>query len=1213
MKKHQLATNIRSLVSSICGGQTLADVKSAKGTDARHHESRNTPQLFRRISRSDSTLHEPHGVFPGLHLVSTQGTSAPRAKLRNSLCLGLRTLRESLARPLCLLVFFTGAVFANVCTPLTAPANGPFPAVPANGIDGVSWSVARVMWTSDFSPSAATQQQVQYATATEWAANPGIYPHVTGQAAQTPASSTTIQSAILSNLLPNTLYHVLAQSYQGNAWCTATDQTFATLAKPAEPIKAQLPVPVDTTRPAMNGTHWVYGSNCGTTTSNPRGTWSATTAYATGDSVTLTSFPNMVYWARQPSTNQPPNGENSLYWSPLVTLNLQDCLNKMNTANGDDLGLPPGTYPITQAFLHNSEKAVNVSCSTVDSYCTQSSGAAPANGTKVIFGSQQYGTVPSPINPGVPYKIINASGSRFQVSYDGVTALTLLNNGSNPQYLLWPLTQPKSVIHSTAAANLLPPPGVRLGPDALAQYYPYMPNLQAEDPAILTNGGNGILTFLPLTENLTIENIRFSVDPTVATASSVTDPVAFLFPINTGGFANTGITWDQVALDPGPAPSRIIGTNFEGVNIAWVNSYAAIDFWAPHYYATTLWSVTSNTISLPPSTFSYVGSNGKKVSCPNAGGTMTISGSVSGSIALWVDANCTWEAQLTTGLTATSTVPGMIISNAATPAYPTTTYNTVLGYSVTTHAALPFYILTVNAGSIVNDLSYNFFDPGASSQSRESSAGFSMDAYGPFKFDNNYISGGGVAGVFLAEGATLGTTVCGYINPCPIQTTIGNLTVTRNTITTNPDKFFYDSPNWDGGNRYWRNFNENKAGRYSLFDGNIMGPWSGQVGQGQCALHESFATSFIQIGNYPPYGDASDWTFTNNTCMNTPTGLATNYGFVGYVMYPYPIKNFYIHNNLFLNNNAYAQVAQNQPFRSNGHIMPDRTLGGNCAEGTMLTWVNGENFLVDHNTVSGMGGCQPYTVVFDKDLNSGGFTNNILNLVYDPGPWSAFLANGAGFDPESYLGGPCATAHVQFSCINDFQWAGNVMLATWKDSYPASQVEFGASDIALAQTYLPSYGLSWPNANTLAGRQAQIGWFNVSTNDFRLSASSPYISGNQRNTPSPTTDGTSVGANMEQLLVHQGNVSNVRVLSSTSTSFTLGFYAPDSFACGVDYGTTPFYNGSGSWTRVAGAAGSVDPRVQSVTITGLQPGTLMYYRINCAVQQPTGTVQLPTH
>ncbi len=136
----------------------------------------------------------------------------------------------ALARLLSLIAFFTGVICANVCTPLSAPANGPFPAIPANGIDGISWSVARVEWTSDASGSApATREQIQYATAAEWAANPGVYPHITAQQSFTYTNNSAVQQGILSNLLPNTTYHVLAQSYQGGAWCSASDQTFTTL------------------------------------------------------------------------------------------------------------------------------------------------------------------------------------------------------------------------------------------------------------------------------------------------------------------------------------------------------------------------------------------------------------------------------------------------------------------------------------------------------------------------------------------------------------------------------------------------------------------------------------------------------------------------------------------------------------------------------------------------------------------------------------------------------------------------------------------------------------------------------------------------------------------------------------------------------------------------------------------------------------------------
>ena len=87
----------------------------------------------------------------------------------------------------------------------------------------------------------------------------------------------------------------------------------------------------------------------------------------------------------------------------------------------------------------------------------------------------------------------------------------------------------------------------------------------------------------------------------------------------------------------------------------------------------------------------------------------------------------------------------------------------------------------------------------------------------------------------------------------------------------------------------------------------------------------------------------------------------------------------------------------------------------------------------------------------------------------------------------------------------------------------------------------------------------------------------------------------------------------IRFLNVTSNSATLAFFSADSFACGVDWGTSPFYNGGSSlsWTRINGTLGTDDPRIQSVTLSGLPSHSLIYYRLNCDAQQPTGSIQLP--
>ena len=95
---------------------------------------------------------------------------------------------------------------------------------------------------------------------------------------------------------------------------------------------------------------------------------------------------------------------------------------------------------------------------------------------------------------------------------------------------------------------------------------------------------------------------------------------------------------------------------------------------------------------------------------------------------------------------------------------------------------------------------------------------------------------------------------------------------------------------------------------------------------------------------------------------------------------------------------------------------------------------------------------------------------------------------------------------------------------------------------------------------------------------------------------------------MDALEAAQGKVSNVHTYATTSTSTTIGFLAPDSFGCTVDWGSTNFVSGSGSYTRVANAGGQ---RVQNVPLSALPAHSLIYYRVNCAVQQPTGSLKLP--
>lgn len=1110
----------------------------------------------------------------------------------------VRNPSNNMIRFIVISAVFCSSLSANVCTVATIAATGIdniFPAV-VNGVDGLGWSTARIQWTADGSPSFATAQQIQYATAAEWAASPGTYPHITAQTTQPVTFANQIQSGIVSNLLPSTTYHFLAQSLQGGTLCTATDQTFTTTAKPAGIIQPQLPITVDTTRPLITGIDW----------------------FMTNGSITVPAG----YMAC------PSQTAGTTY--SIVSTNLQNCLSAMSP--GDGLGIAGvnqgglAAYPISQAYLQQPT-AVNVTCSTGTGLCTLASEAAPANGTQVVMGSQVFGTVPSPINPGVPYYVVSSNNpttpGTFALSLtSGGSAITLLSAGSTPAYLVYPVTQARMVIHSVAASNLLPPVGVRLGPDALAQYLPNMPNLQAIDPLLGANG-QSYLQYSPLTANVTWENIAFSVDPSVATVSgtNATDPANWIAPVQLN-ITNQGIIFDTCAfLHPG-TPTRIAQMNFDGVNSAMVNSYVALDYWEPHYYvpSNTYMTVSGNTITIPAANISRPDSAGPKVTCAIPSGTITISGGGSGSLYLWTNSDCTQGGSLTTGLSASTTISGLTITNSASPGYPTWTYTSPTGLTQLEYAGIPLsYVFTIVSGTITDTnstITNNWTDIGNNNKLTgggrfEGSTGIEIAAWGPFKFDNNYIQGSAIGGIFWADDLTLASTPCQGV-ACSVASVLGNLTVTRNTFTTDPIHFFYDSASWDGGNRYWRNLGEQKVGRYSLYDGNIYGPWSQQVGKGECGLHEEFENQMIPVvntagGYYPSYVNSSDWTFTNNTLNQCGSaGITTAYSFQGFIYFGYPIKNFLIQNDLFINNNAYAQISQNnQPFASTK--VPDPSNGG-CPNGWFTYLEPAEAIQYDHITISGQGGCQPFLIYQNLDYISGGMTNSVLNIVTDSvGVFSSATQPATYFQPSGWLGGSCSSGgatSVIFGCMNDWNFSGNMLLYSWTSSIPGSTVDYTTSGISTNQgSYWSGITTLRPTGNTLATRQTFSQWFNVSAANFRYAAGSPYISGSHPG----TTDGLDVGVNMDQLEQHQGKVSNVRVLAKTSTSFTLGFYAPDSFACGVDWSTNAF----STWTRVVGATGSPDPRVQSVAVTGVTAHAAPAYRLNCAVQQPTGTIQLP--
>jgi hypothetical protein len=95
-------------------------------------------------------------------------------------------------------------------------------------------------------------------------------------------------------------------------------------------------------------------------------------------------------------------------------------------------------------------------------------------------------------------------------------------------------------------------------------------------------------------------------------------------------------------------------------------------------------------------------------------------------------------------------------------------------------------------------------------------------------------------------------------------------------------------------------------------------------------------------------------------------------------------------------------------------------------------------------------------------------------------------------------------------------------------------------------------------------------------------------------------DGLDAGADINALESAQGKVGNVRV-EYNMYSAKLSYIAPDSKACFVDYSTDARMLNP---TRVSDGGGAVS---RGVSMSGLNAGTLYYYRVDCASEQPKGS------
>ncbi len=1060
---------------------------------------------------------------------------------------------------------FVHAAGAQTCSPVNFPAitvqGQTFQSAIVNGVQAsnIGKTEALFQWTSDAAANNVTGTYAIFVTAAQWAANGnsfGSTPNKTVTGGGT-TSSTQLQGAVLTNLIPNTTYHVAGQSVTGAGTCpiSGTQTTFTTnpwngITPPAPPNTMSL------TRPALNGTHWTVGGACAT---------------------------------------------------------LQACINVAQP--GDDIILPAGvtqtvsnlTFPRTGQYTIPYSWPVSETLSTSTftltcGGCTTSS-LGLTNGTPIILNGG-----PSPINQGFGgYSVVNASGANFQISLDGANPVTLVDTGGSPFYVMkWPISQPYIVIHSGASTANLPPAGVRLDPVAYGSQLGIVSLASA--PGNIANVGDS--------SNYWWEDIEFTAAPSAA--PNQTDPVPYYNFITLNPEANNWV-FDQCWFHPPPAPDRIENVvNFGGTGIAFIDNYFDNNgFWKAMTQCVSACSSTSGTsVTIGAQSYSYAVSGNTKAVCTLASSpTLTATGSGTSSlqfIVYFTVPGCVLTAQAQTGLTLSGSGFTIAPTTSGPPPWPTD------GSGVIDVLEIGGGTWNYNGGS--PSIGYgNSATPAMPTAQGISEANTGLQYHGgagPFEFINNYfIGGGGILGFpYFDEYGGSGCTA-GITTPCQQNYNTADLTVQRNTVAFDPH-YILSNALWNGSWWFGRNGLEQKQlGRVNI-DGNIVGPIYAGVANGECQLIFEYFGGFPSAAqSWPDTMSTSDISYTNNTCVGGG-GIAGGGGNGGGNNPENLMRRIRVHNNLFFVNewtynpnptttSAPAGVGismsaiedlemdhndfvyQSGPYANSWQSLFSPTGGWDFSNN--IAWTNNQNSWYDL-LFSGQGG-----------YCSTGSTGT----CYYQNPCT-------GCSPAGSMYGQYGSALL--ANLNQATANNNLWICGYSDSSPASQTPIAASTCSTYPSLYPASNSWITTGSTIAARVAQIPWYtpgsyaSPQTGDYHLVPSSANNSGGAKR----ARDGLAVGADVDALEAAQGNVSNVHVSALGATTAAITWLAPDSYACTLDYGTANFASGSGAWTRVASTAtGPGGARVQTASLTGLASGTTYYFRANCAAMQPAGTFQTP--
>jgi hypothetical protein len=777
---------------------------------------------------------------------------------------------------------------------------------------------------------------------------------------------------------------------------------------------------------------------------------------------------------------------------------------------------------------------------------------SPGNSFNPTTGCSNNG----PINPGNIYYIVNLSSDSgsFQVAATpGGTPLVPADFGTGGPVLLgmWPPSNSNwIVIRTSTPDSQFCPHGVRCRG---ASWASLMAKLQL--PGGVNNYSGGFKTG-GLTHHVWLIGWEFT--PTHVPLSGTVDPAptsGYFWSV--GGWGSSFIVIDRSYIHGLGFPDRLFRpfTEFAGGYMAIINSdLEKFDYWRPAIAPANaqgagglIASSQGQALTLTGGTY-YMGVATCTVGSPV---TWTIAdGTITGVGKLYLDLNCNPTLMLPSGMSAACAGPDCMVTTASNPDYPRDSNGGV--------ACGILYDVPFIAGALGTP-SANFNLSIYSSEGTQALiAGYGP---GPYVFSNLYVEGEGL--LFHIDDSSSASDATGIT----FQRTTWVLDQSKRPNGPNTDHLVYSQ----------RNGPEMKHGHQILIDGNTFsGFWAEVSGLG-CAIVPLSAFSQSNSGT-PVNGGTTDVTITNNTLTNS--SCFAEYGGGVFSNAPKaPSQRIRIANNLIDSSNGWTQFSNYS--RGAGTAIPFVPVGAV------------EDQIIDHNTVYDVRGPDnSWMHLINSPMEGAQITNNIL--------WFNGDYPSTGIDGEGWYGPTLPScgffAKQMMDCVFT-QGAGNPNYTFAYNLIVPYYLNSQAPSGSVNPEAVSSIYSAFRNVTVLGGtepsiRLAEVGFANLSRSNFSLSSQSPFAG--------VGSDGTNLGVDFSQLEAAQGQVTQVTVAEITQTSSNILFAAPDHEGCAVDFSASADF---AKFTRVAGTG---ECRDQRVALRGLRSGTRYYYRILCAVEQPTG-------